>query len=50
MYKGATMFTLLNGEPPFHAVDNQELTFKRVKTQMFELPVTVTRSVSTAGK
>lgn len=47
---GATMFTLVNGEPPFHAVDNQELTFKRVKTQTFELPVTVTRTVSTAGQ
>jgi len=47
---GATMFTLVNGDPPFHAVDNQELTFKRVKPQKFELPVTVTRTLSTCGQ
>jgi hypothetical protein len=42
-------YTFVNGDPPFNT-ENTDLVFKRVQTSKVELPLTITRHLSTAGQ
>eukprot|EP00039_Didymoeca_costata_P003772 m.69584 g.69584 ORF g.69584 m.69584 type:complete len:379 (+) comp12068_c0_seq7:303-1439(+) len=46
---GATIFTMLNGDPPFHGPVH-DLIIQRVLTTKLELPVTITSHLSTCGQ
>eukprot|EP00038_Savillea_parva_P000557 m.96913 g.96913 ORF g.96913 m.96913 type:complete len:358 (-) comp10190_c0_seq2:70-1143(-) len=44
---GATIYTVLHGEPPFFSQASSEVTFSRVLTETFELPTSIRKANST---